>query len=119
MREVLNSGFTRDSAWVIRNVGDNHEPQPFNTWCPKVGALIGKLPDTLQDRAIVVTLRRRLQSERSERFSRRHHVEVLGLHRQAVRWASDYLDALTAAEPDMPRGLGDRAGRLAPAVRHC
>ena len=109
MRGVLNSGFTRDSALVIRNVGDNHEPQPFKTWCPKVGALIGKLPDTLQDRAIVVTLRRRLTTERNERFSRRHHDEVLGLHRQAARWASDNLDALKDADPEMPRGLGDRA----------
>ncbi len=109
MRGVLNSGFTRDSAIVIRNVGDNHEPQPFKTWWPKVGALIGKLPDTLQDRAIVVTLRRRLSSEATERFSRRQHAELLVLHRQAVRWVADHLDTLKEADPAMPKGLRDRA----------
>lgn len=109
MRGVLNSGFTRDSAVVIRNVGESHEPQPFKTWCPKAGALIGKLPDTLQDRAIVVLLRRRLRAEHNERFTRRHHSEMQVLHRQAARWASDHLEALKDADPPMPRGLGDRA----------
>ena len=109
MRGVINSGFTRDSAVVIRNVGDNHEPQPFKTWCPKFAALIGKLPDTLQDRAIVVTLRRRLTSENRERFSRQSHDEMKALHRQAARWAADHLDELKTADPGMPTGLGDRA----------
>lgn len=110
MRGVLNSGFTRDSAVVLRCVGDDHEPHPFSTWCPKVGALIGTLPDTLQDRAIVLTLRRRLASERSARFGRDAHAQMLTLHRQAARWAADNLDRLRVADdPSMPCGLGDRA----------
>ena len=109
MRGVVNSGFTRDSAVVIRNVGDNHEPQPFKTWCPKVAALIGKLPDTLQDRAIIVTLRRRLTSESRERFSRQCHDEMKSLHRRAARWAADHIEELKIADPSMPAGLGDRA----------
>ena len=109
MRGVLNSGFTRESAMVLRCVGDDHEPQPFSTWCPKVGALIGNLPDTLQDRSIVMTLRRRLASERSERFGRNAHGLMLMLHRQAVRWAADHLDLLSVAiDPPMPPGIGDR-----------
>jgi hypothetical protein len=36
MRGALNSGFTRDSAVVIRTEGDHHEPTAFGTWCPKV-----------------------------------------------------------------------------------
>lgn len=79
MRGVLNSGFTRESAMVLRCVGDDHEPRPFSTWCPKAGALIGNLPDTLQDRSIVITLRRRLASERSERFGRKAHGLMLML----------------------------------------
>jgi hypothetical protein len=110
MRGVLNSGFTRESAMVLRCVGDDHEPRPFSTWCPKAGALIGNLPDTLQDRSIVITLRRRLASERSERFGRKAHGLMLMLHRQAARWAADNLDMLGVAnDPLMPRGLGDRA----------
>lgn len=109
MRGVLNSGFTRDSALVIRTVGDAHDPQPFKTWCPKVGALIGKLPDTLQDRAIVLVMRRRLESERTERFMRRHHSVLFELRAMAARWALDSMAALRDADPEMPRGLGDRA----------
>jgi putative DNA primase/helicase len=109
MRGVLNSGFTRDSAVVIRTEGDNHEPTAFGTWCPKVGALIGKLPDTLQDRAIVVLLRRRLNSEQAERFCRRNHAEMFDLRAKAARWAGDNLEALRELDPAMPDDLGDRA----------
>lgn len=110
MRGVLNSGFTRGSAVVLRCVGDDHEPHPFSTWCPKVGALIGTLPDTLQDRAIVVTLRRRLVSERSARFGRDAHAQMQILHRQAARWAADNHGALKQApDPMILRALGDRA----------
>ncbi len=109
MRGVLNSGFTRDSANVVRTVGEAHDPRPFNTWCPKVGALIGKLPDTLQDRAIVLVLRRSLPSEKPERFTRRHYNELHELRAMACRWAIDTLEALRDVEPSMPNGLGDRA----------
>lgn len=110
MRGVLNSGFTRESAVALRCVGDEHEPRPFSTWCPKVGALIGNLPDTLQDRSIVITLRRRLVSERSERFGRSAYEPTLMLHRQAARWAADHLDVLAIAnDPPMPNKLDDRA----------
>jgi type I restriction enzyme S subunit len=33
-------------AFVIRTVGDGHEPRRFSTWGAKAIALIGKLPDT-------------------------------------------------------------------------
>ena len=54
LRGVLNSGHTRDSAFVIRTVGEDHEPRRFSTWGAKAIALIGKLPDTLADRSIEV-----------------------------------------------------------------
>ena len=63
MRGVLNSGHKRSSAYVIRSVGDEHEPHQFRTWSPKVIAAIGELPDTLADRSINVRLRRRLPDE--------------------------------------------------------
>jgi putative DNA primase/helicase len=71
LRGVLDLGFTRSSAFVIRAVGEQHEPKPFSTSWPNVAAMIGELPPTLQDRAIVVTLRRRLLDEVVERFSAR------------------------------------------------
>lgn len=41
LRGILNSGHTRDSAFVIRTVGDDHEPRRFSTWGAKAIALIG------------------------------------------------------------------------------
>ena len=32
LRGVVNSGHTRQSAFVIRTVGDEHEPKRFSTW---------------------------------------------------------------------------------------
>ena len=54
LRGVLNSGQSKATAFVIRTVGDDHEPRRFSTWAPKVVALIGNLPDTLEDRSIVI-----------------------------------------------------------------
>ena len=61
LRGVLNSGNRKNTAYVIRLVlvGDDYEPKLFSTWCPKAFALIGRLPDTLEDRSIVVTMHRK------------------------------------------------------------
>lgn len=68
LRGVLNSGHSRDSAYIIRTAGDDHEPRAFNTWAPKAIALIGKLPSTLADRSIVIPMRRKLPGEQVERL---------------------------------------------------
>jgi putative DNA primase/helicase len=36
MRGILNSGFTRATAFVLRCAGEDSIPTPFRTWCPKV-----------------------------------------------------------------------------------
>ena len=59
LRGILNSGHSRRLAVVIRTVGDEHEARTFSTWCAKAIALIGKLPDTLEDRSIIIRMRRR------------------------------------------------------------
>ncbi|MFZ2138758.1 MAG: hypothetical protein WAV78_17800, partial [Xanthobacteraceae bacterium] len=48
VRGILNSGHTRDTAIIIRLVGDNHEPKEFSTWSAKAIAAIGKLSGTLR-----------------------------------------------------------------------
>ena len=64
LRGVLNSGHTRAGAFVIRCDGENHDPRRFSTWGAKSIALIGRLPATLEDRCIVILLRRKLASFR-------------------------------------------------------
>ena len=110
LRGVLNSGHTRTTAVVIRAVGDDHDSRAFSTWCPKAIALIGKLPDTLADRAIEVSMRRRTARETVARLRQDQiEAECADWRRQAVRWATDHQPVLQAHDPPVPATLHDRA----------
>lgn len=110
LRGVLNSGHTKTTATVIRAVGDDHDPRAFSTWCAKAIALIGKLPGTLDDRAIEIRMRRRMPGEQVERLRQdRIDGECAQGRRQALRWATDHLDNLRHADPQVPAALHDRA----------
>jgi len=115
LRGVLNSGHNRGAAYVIRTVGDNHEPRHFKTWAPKAIALIGKLPDTLASRTIPIELRRMALGETVEpiRADRLDHLTPFA--RMAARWASDNATVLRQTEPAMPVGV---TGRRADNWRH-
>lgn len=110
LRGIMNSGHTRDGAEVLRTVGDDFEPRRFSTWAPKVVALIGRLPATLEDRSIVIPMRRRKPEERVEhlRLDRPH--ELAHLPRKAWSWGQAHLGALRSSDPALPSGLHDRAG---------
>jgi len=109
-RSVLNSGHTRAAAIVIRCEGDDSKPKPFSTWCPKVIALIGKLPPTLLDRSIRIALQRKLSTDKLERYSQDKASAVLDEIRQrCLRWKRDNFAALKAWDGFMPDGLNDRA----------
>jgi putative DNA primase/helicase len=45
LRGVINSGHTRQAAYVVRCVGDEHEPVQFSTWGAKALSGIGHLVD--------------------------------------------------------------------------
>lgn len=110
LRGIINASHRRASAFVLRSVGDEHEPAIFSTWSAKAIALIGKLKDTLEDRSIIISLRRKNPTEKVERF--RIDKVTPGftiLRRKAARWAADNLTALREADPKMPDALNDRA----------
>jgi 5S rRNA maturation endonuclease (ribonuclease M5) len=109
LRGILNSGHTRDTACVIRLVGDDHEPATFSTWAPKAIASIGKLAATLHDRSITLPMRRKRRGEKVEKLRGRDRDEFRVLREKAARWAQDNLESLKAAEPDIPESLNDRA----------
>jgi putative DNA primase/helicase len=111
MRGILNSGHTKAAAHVIRNVEVNgeHKPRRFSTWAPKAIATIRELADTLEDRAIVVTLQRKPKAAAVVRLRKRDNDEFVKLRRQAARWATDNFDKLTDPDPDIPDALNDRA----------
>lgn len=109
LRGILNSGHTRRGAVVIRTVGEDFEPRTFTTWCPKVLALIGKLPGTLADRSIEVRMQRKTKAEPVERFRSARLADLAPLCQQAARWVADHGEVLKAADPDVPDKLNDRA----------
>ena len=108
MRGLINSGHTRGGAFIIRLVGDNHEPKKFSTFCAKALAGIGKLPDTIMDRAIVLEMRRKLQSETVERLRNADPELFETLKSKLARFADDHREEIRNARPVLPSELNDR-----------
>lgn len=107
LRGILNSGHVKNSAYVVLTV--KGEARRFSTWCPKVLALIGSLPDTLTDRSIVIGLRRKAAGERLQKLNTLSESVFRELGRKAARWAKDNECGLIDSEPDIPDVLNDRA----------
>lgn len=109
LRGILNSGHNRHSAWVIRTVGEDHEPRPFATWAPKAIALIGRLAATLESRSIHIELRRISEGEHVDRLRNDRLGSLAPCRRKAWRWASDNMVPLRGADPDVPTAIRGRA----------
>jgi putative DNA primase/helicase len=106
LRGILNSGHTRSQAFVMRVEGEALEPRLFSTWGPKVFALIGRLPATLEDRSIVIPMKRKARGERVDRLRLdRLPGETKPLREKAARWAADSMENLKGADPDIPGEL--------------
>lgn len=90
LRNVLNAGHTRTTALVIRCDGESLEPKAYSTFCPKIVAGLGSLPETVTDRAIVCRMARRTSAEPIESFSEiEPPFELAELRRKLARWAAD------------------------------
>ena len=100
LRGILNTGHKR-GGHILRTVGDDHEPRQFSTWAPTATAMIGRLPDTLNDRSVVIGLRRRKPEETVRPFRSDRADDLRVLARKMARWAQDHAAALSAADPDM------------------
>jgi len=108
LRGVLNSGHTKASAFVVRVEGDKHETFKFSTWGAKAIAMIGALPETLQDRAIDIKLRRKTQNEKSAKLDIDFEAECVEIRQKCRRWADDNFNELSATRPEMPATNNDR-----------
>jgi hypothetical protein len=108
LRALLNSGHRR-SAKVPRCVGATQNIVEFSTFCPKVLAGIGTLPDTVADRSIPIRLARKTRDEHVERFTQRVVKPVAtALHDQIRAWAAANRKVLAKTIPDMPDEISDR-----------
>lgn len=115
LRGILNGN--RKGSTVLRTIGDDHEPRAFSVYTAVAIALIGQLPDTLHDRAVIIGLQRRRASETITSFrpDRADHLDVLA--RKMARWAKDHAARVAEADPAMPDGIiNRRADNLRPLL---
>ncbi len=110
LRGVVNGSQRRNSAYVMRCVGDDHEPRRFVTWCPKAIAGIGGLPDTVLDRSIIVKLTRRPPGVSLAHWRDRDRTAIESLRRQLARWCGDEAANIVTGLSGVtfPPGLHDR-----------
>jgi len=102
LRGILNSGHSRDTAFVVRVNLQTYQLERFSTWAPKALALIGNLPPTLVDRAILLRLVRKLPQEKTERLPLETPESWLTLRRKLRRWAEDHFHSLKEASVEIP-----------------
>jgi hypothetical protein len=110
LRGVLNTGHRRGGkASCCVGQGPAISYQDFSTFCPKAIAGIGRLPDTVQDRAIPMRLKRAVAGEKVERFRRREvEAEASSLRAQIEAWCKEIEAKLVDARPELPQELTDR-----------
>lgn len=107
LRGLLNAGY-RFGSCVTRVCGAGVER--FPVFAPVALAGIGRLPDTVQDRSIVIRLKRRAGGEEVAKLRRREaDADAFTLKAAIARWAGTNVAALASALPDVPNELGDRA----------
>ena len=89
--------------------GDGLALAKFSSWCPKVIAGIGRLPDTLADRCVVVRMQRKTAKEECERV---RLLDAESLRRRCARFVLDHRGEISGATPPMPKSLHDRAADI-------
>jgi hypothetical protein len=114
LRGILNSGYSRTTAFVVRAGpqranGEAANLRTFSCWCPKALAAIGRLPDTLADRCIIIVMQRKRSEEKCDRL---RQLDASILRRQCARFILDHRDAIAVAHPRLPEEMHDRAGEI-------
>jgi hypothetical protein len=104
---ILNSGFARDWPYIRYNAAKGI-PESFPTYC--MAAMASKkvdLPDTIEDRAVMIVMRRRKSGEYVAQYRRRNAPPLRELRDQLHDWVAENRDTLAKSEPDLP--VEDRA----------
>lgn len=107
LRGLLNAGYQRGRP-MLRCVGPMSTPQAFDTFAMAALAGIGSMPDTIEDRAVIISMRRRAPGESVKPYrERRDGPQLEAVRDRLGAWAIRTLADLTDAEPLLP--LEDRA----------
>jgi hypothetical protein len=138
LRGILNSGYTRKTAFVWRAVAQGNDEirmtndkgstkspglkeipasqtgsgvgiAKFSCWCPKIMAAIGRLPETLADRCIVIRMHRKTRFEDCDRT---RNMDGSALRRRCEALVAKHAEEIRNAHPEIPEDLNDRAADL-------
>jgi hypothetical protein len=111
LRGVLNTGYRRGGVYSCC-VGKGSETsfKDFSTFSAKAIAGIGKLPDTVADRSIPIRLKRAARGEDGVLKFRRREVEdeASNLRKRIDSWATQIIQEVSNARPQLPDELSDR-----------
>jgi hypothetical protein len=107
LRGLLNAGHQRNRPAKRYDAATNRV-ESIPTFAMAALAGIGAMPDTIEDRAVVIRMRRRAPNETVAPYRhRRDRPPLRHLAEQLTTWLRADLAALERAEPDMP--VEDRA----------
>ena len=88
-RGIINAGHTKETAFVVR-VGSkevNFKLDSFNTFCPKVVAMIGKPCDTWLDRSIHIKMERKTKDIHIKKLPIDFNAQMKPLRQKLAKWA--------------------------------
>lgn len=113
LRGVLNAGFKRDGK-IYRVEGDKERKVvSFDCYAPIAIAAIGRIPDTITDRGIIITMRR---CKGDTVFPKMRTREVAPLthelQRKCLRFITDNSDKISAIRPEIPDEFNSRAADI-------
>ncbi|MEV4772133.1 DUF3631 domain-containing protein [Micromonospora humida] len=107
LRGLLNAGHQRNRP-AIRWDNNTQSLEKIPTFAMAALAGIGAMPDTIEDRAVVIRMRRRAPGEKVAPYRHRRDGPALRtVAQQLAGWLRANLTTLEAAEPPMP--VEDRA----------
>lgn len=115
---VLNAGHRRDGSRILRTAETRRAgvktftPVELDAWYPKAIASIGPLPDTLQDRSIVIHLLRKRPDQQMRKLGPQCQSKAEELNAKLGRWAARNIrevEALLPAHSGVDLSLDDRA----------
>jgi Protein of unknown function (DUF3631) len=107
LRGIINAGHSRDWPYT-RWDAIHRQLEECPTYAMAALASIGPLPDTIEDRAIVIDMRRRGPGEHVHQWRSKRVLPVLHAIRDRLsEWVRQHLAALAEADPELP--VEDRA----------
>lgn len=112
LRGVLNAGHSRDTSGVLRTNPVTLEPERFDAFGAKCIAAIKGMPITIEDRSIIIQMRRMTKGAKKEKMrmiNAQTRKEFSDIQRKCTRFANDNTENLKLIKPALPDELNDRA----------